>query len=115
MKQRYIVVPKDTSAEKALDYNEATDEQLIQVILDNEQFNSLYHSTFFEFINDVGNANIDDYEDLRINEMKDIENVHNVLSKNINKFGTENKSIVTEIMNLFKQAKERKTSVWFYF
>ncbi|RDI15822.1 hypothetical protein DEU42_101113 [Flavobacterium sp. AG291] len=47
--------------------------------------------------------------------MKDIENVHNVLSKNINKFGTENKSIVTEIMNLFKQAKERKTSVWFYF
>lgn len=110
MKSRTIVVPKDKDAQNALNYNEATEEQLIEVSLHEEEFISLLNAGFFESINRVAAVNIDDYEDECIVEHQKLVAVSN------SKLFTGNLSEkVKQIKALFDEAIKRDTGVYFYF
>lgn len=115
MKKRFVTVPKNHEAEIALDLDEAKSEQLIEVALDGIEFKTLWENGFFESINSIANSNIDDYESESITES---EYLNKVVISNIftNKLFDENLSKkITEIRNVFFEAINRKTGVYFFF
>jgi len=115
MKQRVITVPKDKYAEKSLDYDEANENQLIDFHLTDTDFKLLWDNGLFTLINDAGNSNIDDYEDDSVKGVINIENVINALKVKQVSIAGELVSSVEKIRNLFEEALERGTGVYFYF
>lgn len=110
---KLILVPKDKDAENALDFDQAADEQLITLVLDNNEFYDLYQEGIFELINSSANVNIDDFESEEIMGEDKLSKVISVLTQ---KSVPENlKSKTEEIIKLFKEALNRKTGVYFYF
>ena len=107
MRTRQITVPKDKEAESALDYDIATPQQLLELKLTNEEFEKFWKEGIFSLINQVGNINIDDFEDEHITDLNIIENVLYELNRNRNSS--------TEIIKMFELALEYKTSIHFYF
>ncbi|MCS4165320.1 hypothetical protein D3C81_894870 [compost metagenome] len=63
MKNRYIVTPKDKRAEEFLDFNEAGDHDLIQLVLSESQFYQLDACGVFSDLNNMLGCLIDDFED----------------------------------------------------
>lgn len=115
MKQRIITVPKDKTAEQALDYNEATPEQLIELVLTDEEFNTLYENGLFTFINEAGASNIDDYESDNVKGEDNIKMVIDVLKLKKSVFDNNSAKIVDQVIDLFSEALSRDTGVYFYF
>jgi hypothetical protein len=115
MNKRFITVPKDHEAEIALDLDEAKSEQLIEVVLDDIEFKTLWENDFFESINAIANSNIDDYESESIIESEKLKEIANS-SIFTNKLFDENLSKkVNEIRNVFFEAINRGTGVYFFF
>lgn len=110
-KTRLMTVPKDKDAEHALDYNEATPEQLIEIELNPTEYRELYRAGVFDAMNEMTNAMIDDYEDAEIVKKEELERVLNsdVFAKNV----TTDK--LAQIKVLFQEALERGTGVYFFF
>ncbi|WP_333818622.1 hypothetical protein [Ohtaekwangia sp.] len=113
MRQRVITVPKDKRAEEALDFNEATKSQLIELPIGEDEFQFMYQNGIIELINREGNSNIDDFEDDSVTEEDKLKRVIRALSL-IENF-ENNGRLVQNISNLFKEALERGTGVYFYF
>ncbi|MFY0256539.1 hypothetical protein ACDQ55_21610 [Chitinophaga sp. 30R24] len=111
MKSRTIVVPKDSGAEHALNYDEATPDQLIEVELNEVEFKDLWETGFFEFINSIADANIDNYEDESIVEREKLKKVlsSDIFTRNIIA------NTVNQIRYLFEEAIKRETGIYFYF
>ncbi len=115
MRNRIITVPKDKGAENALNYNEAKDEQLIEIILTETEYLILYDNKVFDLINQEGHANIDDFEEESITEKESIEKVIKALEKRSSLTFDSSSSLINDIIRLFKEALNRDTSVHFYF
>lgn len=110
MTSRTIVVPKDVAAQHALNYDEATSEQLIELALEESAFKTLWEAGFFQRVNAIAGVNIDVYEDECI---EDPQQLKNVLESDV---FTENSSIqVKEIKSLFELAIKFGTGIYFYF
>ncbi|SFM92224.1 hypothetical protein SAMN05428949_1320 [Chitinophaga sp. YR627] len=110
-KRKIITVPKDKDSEVALDYDTATTEQLIEVFLDQTEFMELYRAGFFQELNFIADALIDEYESEAIT---DKEKIQLVLDSDIfNKPVLVDK--LNQIKNLFQEALQRNTGVYFYF
>lgn len=62
MKRRYIVTPKDKAAE-LLDYIKSADNDLIELVLAEKQFNVISCHNVFSSLNEILGCNIDDFED----------------------------------------------------
>ena len=114
MRTRVIVVPKDKEAEAALDFDNATKEQLIEFYLTEEEFFFLYQEGIFELINDKGKTDIDDFEDASIVENSNLISVLEVFDVKISDL-TTNKCLTASLLNLFKEALSRKTGIYFFF
>lgn len=110
-KTRLMTVPKDKEAEHALDYNEATPDQLIEIELTPTEYGELYWAGVFDAMNELTNAMIDDYEDAEIVKREELERVLNsdIFSKNV----ANDK--LAQIKILFQEALERGTGVYFFF
>ncbi|MFD1605366.1 hypothetical protein ACFSJW_02105 [Flavobacterium artemisiae] len=115
MRQKIITVPKDKKAEAALDYDEATKDELIELVLNVEEFKILSESGIFDLINDAGFSNIDDYESDQVRGKESITKVIKKLNSNKSSFEKELLKKVEEIINLFEEALIRETGVYFYF
>ncbi len=111
MKTRLIEVPKDKEAEHLLDYNEAADDQLIRISLTNPEFSELWKIGFFNELNEMTDAMIDDFEDAKIVEKEELENV---LSSDVFNMPVSN-DILDRLKVLFQEALERGTGVYFFF
>ncbi|MCB0697944.1 MAG: hypothetical protein KDC07_11300 [Chitinophagaceae bacterium] len=109
---RYITVPKDKSAEIALDYDEAVKEQLLEIELTESDINKLWEMGLFATINSLTGSNIDVYE---TESIFDIDMLRNVLESGIfdNRIyaGIDH---VAKIKDLFQEALKRKTSIHFF-
>lgn len=115
MKKRFITVPKDHEAEMALDLDVAKSEQLIEIVLDDIEFKTLKESGFFKSINSIAGSNIDDYESESIIGSEELNKVA-ISSIFTNKLFDENLSKkVNEIRNVFFEAINRETGVYFFF
>ncbi|PWV56098.1 hypothetical protein [Chitinophaga sp. S165] len=111
VKTRIISVPKDKDAEHALDYNEATPDQLIEIELTPAEFEDLYRAGVFDDMNEITDAMIDDYEYAAIVKTEELEGVLN--SDIFNKDVANDK--LAQIKVLFQEALERGTGVYFFF
>ncbi|WP_312921090.1 hypothetical protein [Empedobacter brevis] len=67
--RKLIVIPKNKTAERDLDFDEASSEELIEITLDQFEFYSLWDYGVFLLINKVCSTNIDDFEDEHIYDL----------------------------------------------
>ncbi|SHN16860.1 hypothetical protein [Chitinophaga sp. CF418] len=111
MRTRLIEVPKDKEAEYALDYDEATPGQLIRIFLTSPEFVELWNVGFFDVLNEMTLAMIDDFEDAEIIKKEDLENV---LNSDLFNMPVSN-DILDRLKVLFQEALERGTGVYFFF
>ena len=114
-KQRTIIVPKDKNAENLLDFDNAKLEQLLELQLDESNFEKLHKEGIFDLINKISKTNIDDYENESIQDKDKIKKVIDELTVKENFVSTELKENVIEIRKLFQEALERGVGVYFYF
>ncbi len=63
MSTYHITVPKDHAAAVALDYNEATKDQLIELYLEEAEFKPIWDSGFFKSIDLMTGSMIEPTED----------------------------------------------------
>ncbi len=113
--RKHIIVPNDKEAEAALDYDEAKDEQVIRLTLNDEDFLFLWKAGIFELINDVANANIDDFES---EEITDTANIQKVITALISRslFADERLKLhLQKITDLFEEALRRKVGIYIFF
>jgi hypothetical protein len=110
MQQKIIIVPKDKTALKELDFDEAKPDQLIEYILTEKEFSTLYNTGVIDSINEIGNSNIEEFEDDVINDEKRLSDVLDFLMKS-----NESSEILNPIIHIFQEAIKRKTAVFFYF
>lgn len=104
---KIIIVPINKKAELKLDYDTASPNELIEIRLNESEFNNLWKKGVFHLINETCNSMIDDYEDETITDLSLIENTYHQL----NKIHPESKDII----NIFHITLELKTSIHFYF
>ena len=113
---RLIIVPKDLVAMEALDYDKADDEQLIIMPLNEKEFNLLFYNRVFNLINDLGEIIIDDFEDDQVTDKAKLIKIEQALISVKNKQkGKQIETILEKLINLFSEAIQRNTGVYFYF
>jgi hypothetical protein len=116
MKQRIVIVPKNDTAEKALNFDNAPEEQLLKLYLNEEEFNSLYKHGIFKLINHIAETNIDDYENDSVTRGEKVKNVIDALSMQKSSLDEHLVLLAVEkILVLFKDAFQKGTGVYFYF
>lgn len=111
MSSKIMIVPKDIDAENALDYDEATPEQLIKLEFAESEFKELWNVGFFDALNEMTWAMIDDFESAEIIKKEDLEEV---LGSDVFDIPVSN-DILVRIKYLFQEALERGTGVYFFF
>lgn len=115
MKQRLIIVPKNSVSEQLLLHNKAIKNQLFELYLNEKEFNTLYKKGFFKLINQIALTNIDDYEDDCLQGEEKIRNVLEVIKSEKDFFDPNFNNIVEQIIIIFGEALNRGTGVYFYF
>lgn len=108
---RIISVPKDKEAENALDYDEATPDQLIEIRLTNSEFSEFEQKNIFDLINAIAETYIEEYED---DAITDADKLQKVLASEIFDIPVENDKLKA-LKVLFEEAYTRGTGVYFYF
>jgi hypothetical protein len=109
-----IIVAKDKKAEELLDYDEARDEDLIILELGDSDFRGLFEAGFFDAINDAASVIIDDYEHEWISDAMALDRVARVVAQRLPEF-VEIYPVVNNILELFREAISRGTSINFFF
>ena len=112
---KVIAVPKDEDAMKALDFDQATDGQLSELFLNDEDFKKLWTIGLFDSINELTGTLIDEYEDDNITDMSKLKLVLESSLLDEAKYSSELSLIISRIKDLFKEAQERGTGIFFYF
>ena len=115
MRNRIITVPKDKKAEHSLDYDEARENQLIEWLLLDNEFDHLWEAGIFDLINDTADSNIDDFEAESITETEGIKKVVEALKMRIEISNTEIRPLLFKVIRLFEEALSRNTSIHFFF
>jgi len=111
MSRKVIIVPKDKEAENALDYDEASPDQLIEVSFVDSEFKELWDVGFFGALNDMTEAMIDDFESAEIVEKEHLEEV---LNSDVFNLPVSN-DVLDRVKVLFQEALERGTGAYFFF
>lgn len=115
MRQRIIIVPKDKVAQEALDFDKATNEQLIELPIEEEEFLCMYKTGIIELINIEGSANVDDFEDDSVTGKVNLSRVIKTLSLKESLGNHVQIRLIQKLANLFREALDRDTGVYFYF
>ncbi|PSL26313.1 hypothetical protein [Chitinophaga ginsengisoli] len=111
MSRKMVTVPKDKYAEDALDYDDAMPEHLIEVEFTVSEFRELWDVGFFDALNDVTLAMIDDFESAEIIKREHLEEI---LNSDVFNLPVSN-DILDRLKRLFEEALERGTGVYFSF
>lgn len=115
MKNKVIIVPRDKFTEQELNYNQAQKEQLIELYLNDDEFDLLYKKKLFELINQIAETNIDDYEDDSISGKEKIGNVLARLNLEVHSIDDEYNKLIKKMITLFEEAFNRDTGIYFHF
>lgn len=109
--KRQISVPKAKEGLIKLEYDTATDDELLTWHVNDEEFDSLYPVLIN--INKQLNTLIDDYEDESITEQNKLLRLKSYLEELISN-NQANEVIIQKLIALVKEAEERQTGVFFY-
>ncbi len=111
---KLITVPKDADAQRLLDYDRCPAEQLIELVLhDDQRFDRLWNTGVFEKLNMKTGSMIDDFEEDHIKGLYNLKSGLEVVTAVTQKNPEVSELSVLE--NLFNEAIQRKTGVFFYF
>ena len=116
-RDRYIRVPRDYKAMEDYDYGVQKPEQLIEWILNEEEYYRLDKLGVFNAINNDCDIIIDDFEEevLPFNKLLNARNIINSIVIN-NKFShVSDKELLIKFENMILVAIERKTLIGFDF
>lgn len=112
---RWITVPKTKEVEEALEYDKASRDDLLELILKEKDFIELWDAEIFSSINSLCNVIIDDFEEEEITNSLCIVKVIDFLTKKILETdGNLNKNLMA-LRILFQEALGRNTGVYFFF
>lgn len=112
---KVICVPVDLAAEERLNFNNCIKGDLIELCLSDDQFGSLNKAGLFQSINAIAHSNIDDFEDECIH---DKERLLSILNSDLLAPVKYPKLISNEVLllrNLFVEALNRQTGIYFFF
>ena len=112
MRKRSISVPKTEKDMIDLDYDKATDYQLIEIVLIENEFIFFHHQGHIKEINKITGCLIDDFEDESICEINKLELVIHYL-KSVQLY--DSTGFLRVLSFLFSEAIKRKTGVFFFF
>jgi hypothetical protein len=110
-----IVAPRNKEGMRELDYGEISDENAVQIYLNDEQFKILWNSNVLSDINILADVNIDFAEDESIIDLTKVEKVLNSGLFEIMFKNEELNKIVADIKGVFLAALQHKTGVFFFF
>lgn len=110
-----ICVPINLLSQSRLDFDECKPGDLIELNLSNDMYNKLLDLGFFNRINLLTDSNIDDFEDEHISDIAKIKNVLESSLFDRDQYETELYRIVCQIEQLFVEALNRGTGVFFFF
>ncbi|WP_165091243.1 hypothetical protein [Neisseria yangbaofengii] len=108
-----IVVPLNSLAFHALNYNEANPSDLIAINLTRNQVHELFNKNFFQQINSLLDIDIDDFEDEEIIDIEKLIIFKEFISNWIDEHSKDN--IYEKILDLVSIAIEKETGVFFFF
>ncbi|MDY0972290.1 hypothetical protein [Siccibacter turicensis] len=107
-----ISVPKNVDAQSRLNYDECLDDDLYEVYLSDEHFNTLDETGVFTLLNKELDINIDEYEDESIADAVMILKARLLVEGMLN----SNHSVLLEmLLSQIKKAEESQTGVYFFF
>lgn len=108
---KYILVPTSQEAMIRLDSDECIEGDLIEAVINDEQFNKLFHSGLIDFVNKQFDVLIDEYEDAKITNIDDL--------KTLSLFLEQKFSGGDEVFSVLKKqvayAIKYNTGVFFFF
>lgn len=110
---RVFSVPLDRQAQEALDRDEASQDQLIERKITNEEFKYLFESGLLEKINSECDCNIGDYESEEITGLASLRKLRDILSTEDSKGAFE--SLFEDLLKLSNEAIDRETGVYIFF
>jgi len=110
-----ITVPKDSIAQNRLNYDSCDSTELIELNLETNILSKLFAIGFFNSINQLTNSMIDDFEDQEIVQEELLNKVINSDLFDRDKYDTELNEIACRIKELFTEAYNRKTGIYFFF
>lgn len=111
--KRSIVVPKTQEAIEKLDYDTASEEDMVTWSVTDKEFSLLY-SVLMD-INKGFNTLIDDYEDDSVVDVDKLSEMRQYLiNVHLNNDQT-NGEVIKRLISFFEEAIKRETGVFFYF
>ncbi|HDL8284409.1 TPA: hypothetical protein PXQ99_001166 [Yersinia enterocolitica] len=106
-----ITVPVSTEAMNRLDFDECVEGDLIEMNLDEPEFERIWNSGVFDKLNDSLGVNIDIYEDESLIGVDTLVKAKNMLEKS---FDHSDHSI-KQLLSMINKAIEYKTGIFFFF
>ncbi len=97
-----------------MDYDKATDIDLIELVLTEQQYNTLNYHNVFSSLNEILGCSIEDFEDELITSDRQLEMGLNYLNA-IDVSDEVARKLLGKLIYLFQEARSRKTGVYFYF
>lgn len=116
-RDRYIRVPKDNKAMEDYDYGVQKPEQMIEWILNDEEYNILNILKVFDELNNQCEIIIDDFEEevIIFNKLNIANNTINTLLNNIEVNQVDNHELLIKLREMILSAIKRKTLIAFDF
>ncbi|UXY10993.1 hypothetical protein N7922_00220 [Kosakonia sp. ML.JS2a] len=108
-----IAVPVNLEAMNRLDYDQCQEEDLVEVIFEEHDYNELWDSGIIEILNNQLGKNIDDYEDENITDLDELRQCRVIIGERINIVPSS--IILEKLYSQVNLAIDYKIGVFFYF
>lgn len=108
-----IAVPVTPDAMKRLDYDQCQKGDLVEVIVEEHDYNALWDSGIIERLNNKLDKNIDDYEDENITDLDELRQCRVIISERMNEVPSSR--ILEKLYSQVNLAIHYKTGVFFFF
>ena len=107
-----ISVPVNKSAMERLDLDNCVDGDLIELILDEDNYTNLLESNVINQLNNELDINIDDYEDEKIIDLDKLIKAKSIIQNSI---VSNNSEALIQLLTQVDNAIKYKTGLFFYF
>lgn len=112
MKMKMVLVPIDEDAESRVEYNDQSEDDVIMVFFNDNDYNELWKTRLYRDINNKVGAGIDDSEDEIISGRESLLKLHSILDKYDKKIDNP---IIPTLKSLTAVAIRFNTSIHFYY
>lgn len=114
MTTRYITVPLTSAAERRLDRNEASPDELKECLLEDQEFWILWNSGIFERINQECNTLIDSFEDDKLATSGQQKKAEQIVLEWLSSADEALGQLLEEFLKLLRAAQSLNTGIYFY-